>query len=248
MQKLFKPINFLWHVWFYITIIIAILVLFPFIFVSSLTPKWYRSFFFFARIWAWIVLVLTGFWPRIKWNERPDPKGQYIIAPNHSSMIDIMLTLAIFPNCFLFIGKKELASMPLFGYFYKRTNLLVDRKSMRSRIEVFEKASKKIEEGYGVCVFPEGLVPRDQSVHLADFKNGAFKLSAENNIPIIPVTYYSCKRMMPFNWFRGYPGVLRGEVHSFLHPEQIEADVQNTLKRECYTVIFEALKKDPKYV
>lgn len=241
MNSLLKPFVFLWRVWFYVAIVIAILSLFPFIFITSLRPGWYRSFFSFARLWAWIVLLLSGFWPKVNWHEKPDPKKQYIIAPNHTSMIDIMLTLAIFPNCFLFIGKKELAKMPLFGYFYKRTNLLVDRSSMRSRMQVFERAAEKIDEGYGLCIFPEGMVPKDETVVLGNFKNGAFKLAAEKKLPIIPVTYKDCKKHMPFSWTRGYPGVLRVEVHPFLNVQQKKTLSAQELKVQCYDVIFGTL-------
>jgi 1-acyl-sn-glycerol-3-phosphate acyltransferase len=241
MNGLLKPLIFVWRVWFYVAILIAILLLFPFIFITSLRPAWYRSFFMFARAWAWMVLILTGFWPRIVWHQKPDPKGQYIIAPNHTSMIDIMLTLAIFPNCFLFIGKKELAKMPLFGYFYKRTNLLVDRSSMRSRAQVFEQAADKIDEGYGLCIFPEGMVPKEENIVLGNFKNGAFKLAIDKNIPLIPVTYKDCKRRMPFSWTRGYPGILRVEVHPFLNMPNHSDQSAETLKMQCYDVIFGTL-------
>ncbi len=157
-------------------------------------------------------------------------------------MIDIMLTLAIFPNCFLFIGKKELGALPLFGYFYRRTNLLVDRSSMRSRMKVFEKAAEKIDEGYGLCIYPEGGVPKDEKVMLANFKNGAFKLAYEKDIPIIPVSYKDCKRKMPFSWTRGYPGLLRVVVHPFLTPPDSEEGIE-ALKMRCYHLIFEALNE-----
>lgn len=248
MQKWLVPFIFIWRVWFYVSILLAILLLFPFIFITSLTSKWYRSFFFFARVWAWMVLLLSGLIPKVKWQQKPSATGQYIIAPNHSSLADIMITLAIFPNCFLFIGKKELAKMPLFGYFYKRTNLLVDRKSMRSRIEVFDRASEKIKEGFGVCVYPEGMVPRDEATTLADFKNGAFKLAAENNIPIIPVSIFDGKRRLPFSWVRGCPGTIRVTVHPFLEPSEMSIPIQESLKIKCYTTIFDALSSDDKYM
>lgn len=119
---------------------------------------------------------------------------------------------------------------------------------MRSRVEVFDRAKEKIKEGLGVCVYPEGLVPKDESTTLADFKNGAFKLAAENNIPLIPVTIFDGKRKMPFSWTRGRPGILRVTVHSFLLPQEMPEPAQETLKIRCYTTIFEALSRDTKYM
>ena len=242
MKWIGAPFVFLWKLWFYLGIAVAILLLYPFIFVTSLKPEWYPRFFVFARVWAWIVLIWTGLWPRAKWGERPDKKKVYIICANHTSMIDIMMTLALFPNCFLFIGKKELTKFPLFGYFYRKTNLLVDRSSLRSRRDVFDRAAVKIDEGIGVCIYPEGGVPKYE-VDLAPFKNGAFRLAVEKNIPIIPVTYPDNKRHLPFELFKGYPGVCRAVISPFLVPqEQSEAEIDR-LREESYLLISRELRE-----
>ena len=89
-----------------------------------------------------------------------------MLCANHTSMADIMLMLAVIKNPFVFVGKKELAKIPLFGFFYKRTCILVDRKSSKSRMEVFKRAQKRINQGLSICIFPEGGVPDDESVVL----------------------------------------------------------------------------------
>lgn len=157
-------------------------------------------------------------------------------------MVDIMITFAVFPNCFLFIGKKELASFPLFGYFYKKTNLLVDRKSLRSRRDVFDRAAVKIDRGIGLCIYPEGGVPKED-ILLAPFKNGAFKLAVDKKVTIIPVTYPDNKRHLPFSFFRGYPGICRVIVHPFLTPKNGSLEEMERIKEECYRLIFTELKE-----
>lgn len=235
----------IWKVWFYTTILIAILMLFPLLVITSSNQAWYKSFFYLSRVWAWTVLLLSGFIPKTTWLEKPDRDGLYIICPNHTSMIDIMMTLALFPNCFLFIGKKELAKFPLFGYFYKKTNLLVDRKSMRSRKTVFDRAGKKIDEGYGLCIYPEGGVP-DTDVDLAPFKSGAFRLAVEKGIAIIPVSYPDNKRHLPFEWSKGGPGVLRAIVHPFIVPKGDEEGEVERLMEKCYEAIASGLSTSQK--
>ena len=51
----------------------------------------------------------------------------YMFVSNHTSMADIMVMLAVEKNPFVFVGKKELSKIPIFGFFYKRTCILVDR-------------------------------------------------------------------------------------------------------------------------
>ncbi len=238
MRYIFAP---LFRVWFYIANFIAIVILFPFIFITSLSPKTYLQFFYFERLWAKMVLVLCGFRWKVNWMEKPDPRGQYLICPNHTSMLDIMLTLAVFPMPYLFIGKKELTKLPLFGYFYKRTNILVDRSSYSSKKLTFELAGAKVDEGMGLCIYPEGLAPREE-VTLAPFKTGAFRLSASRNIPIIPAAFHDCKRLLPYDNFRGGPGLLKVDVLPFLRPEGESPEEVERLKDRCYDDILRSLQ------
>ncbi len=237
-----RILTYIWRVWFYVVIAFAIILLFPFIFITSLSSKHYPTFFKLSRIWGWVVLVFTGFWPKVKWLQIPDKKGVYIICPNHTSEADIMMTLAIFPNCFMFIGKKELKMFPLFGYFYKRTNLLVDRKSLKSRKEVFKKAAQKIDEGISLCIYPEGRVPNEGLI-LGVFKNGAFKLAVEKQIPIIPVTFLDNKRHLPNDFSKGSPGILRTIVHEFIYPQEKTAREALKMKKICYETLKREIEK-----
>ncbi len=238
MRYIFAP---LFRVWFYLANFIAIILLFPFIFLTSLSPKTYLQFFYFERLWAKLVLILCGFRWKVNWAEKPDPKGQYLICPNHTSMLDIMLTLAVFPMPYLFIGKKELTKLPLFGYFYKRTNILVDRSSYSSRKQTFELAAAKVDKGMGVCIYPEGMAPREE-ITLAPFKTGAFRLSASRGVPIIPVAFHDCKRLLPYDNFRGRPGLLKVDVMPILHPKENSPEEVERLKDQCYDDILRSLQ------
>lgn len=244
MQKLLWPIIFIWRIWFYIAIFIAIVVLFPFIFITSLRSESYKRFFPYARVWAKLVLLLSGFWIKSEWSFKPEKGKTYIICANHTSMIDIMVTLALFKNCFLFIGKASLAKFPIFGYFYKRTNILVDRASLRSRAMAMDKAAEKLRAGIGVCIYPEGGVP-DDNVTLGRFKTGAFRLAVAEDISIIPVSYPDNKRHFPYSPLKGgYPGRLRAVIHNELIPlEKTDAE-EERLKDLCYQMILQPLQSE----
>jgi 1-acyl-sn-glycerol-3-phosphate acyltransferase len=64
-----------------------------------------------------------------------------MIVANHTSMTDIMLMLAG-EKSFVFVGKVELSKIPLFGFFYKRTCILVDRGCSKSRLKVLMRLRK----------------------------------------------------------------------------------------------------------
>lgn len=206
----------LWRIWFYIMMAIPILIMFPFLVISILKEKWYPYYFFMARIWAKCILFGSGFYYKIENEQILEPGKSYMFVANHTSMADIMLMLAVIKNPFVFVGKVELAKIPLFGFFYKRTCILVDRKSSKSRMAVFNLAQQRLNRGLSICIFPEGGVPHDESILLDHFKDGAFRLAIEHQIPIVPITFADNKERFSYTFFSGSPGLMRVKVHPFI--------------------------------
>lgn len=217
---------------------IPIIVMFPFLFISILKEKWYPYFFVMARIWAKVILFGMGLHPKVETEEEIIEGKSYMFVSNHTSMTDIMLMLSIVKNPFVFVGKKELTRIPLFGFFYKRTCILVDRKSSKSRMEVFERAQKKINQGFSICIFPEGGVPSDESVILDEFKDGAFRLAIDHHLPIVPITFGDNKKRFSYTFFSGSPGEMRVKIHRFFDTKDLKNESKKTLKEEVRQVIL----------
>ena len=234
----------LWRIWFYLMMGIPIIMMLPFLVVSILKEKWYPYFFAMARIWAKVILFGSGFYYRVEREQKLDPKKSYMFVANHTSMTDIMLMLAVVKNPFVFVGKKELSKIPLFGFFYKRTCILVDRNSTRSRMEVFNRAEKRLRQGLSICIFPEGGVPANESLLLDTFKDGAFRLAIEHNIPIVPMTFPDNKKRFSYTFFSGSPGLMRAKVHAFISTEgktiENKKDIKE-VKDEVRTIIYNQL-------
>ena len=234
----------LWRIWFYLMMGIPIIIMLPFLVVSILKEKWYPYFFVMARIWAKAILFGSGFYYRVEREQKLDPEKSYMFVANHTSMADIMLMLAVVKNPFVFVGKKELSKIPLFGFFYKRTCILVDRNSTRSRMEVFNRAEKRLRQGLSICIFPEGGVPADESILLDTFKDGAFRLAIEHNIPIVPLTFADNKKRFSYTFFSGSPGLMRAKVHAFISTEgktiENKKDIKE-VKDEVRTIIYNQL-------
>jgi 1-acyl-sn-glycerol-3-phosphate acyltransferase len=103
-----------------------------------------------------------------------------------------------------------------------------------------------LSNGLDVCIFPEGLVPDDESIVLSEFKNGAFRLAIEHQIPIVPMTFYDCKKRFSYTFFSGKPGKLRVKVHSFLSTEGLTLKDCDALKKQTYNLIYNELVNDLK--
>ncbi len=165
-----------------------------------------------------------------------------MFVANHTSMTDIMLMLYVCKSPFVFVGKAELAKIPLFGFFYKRTCILVDRNNAKSRHAVFAEAQKRLDNGLSVCIFPEGGVPDDESILLSEFKDGAFRLAIEHKIPIAPMTFHDNKRRFSYTFFSGGPGKMRVRVHDIIPTGILEMDDKRMLKLQVYELILNELQ------
>ncbi|MFV8328163.1 lysophospholipid acyltransferase family protein [Flavobacterium sp. ZS1P14] len=230
-----------WRVWFYVLMAIPILVMFPLLVLSILTERGYPYFFKMARIWAKFILFGMGFYYKIDKNQELESHKSYMIVANHTSMADIMLMLATIKNPFVFVGKKELSKIPLFGFFYKRTCILVDRNCSKSRMEVFNRAQKRINQGLSICIFPEGGVPDNESVILDTFKDGAFRLAIEHKIPIVPITLADNKKRFSYTFFSGSPGLMRVKIHPNVETLDKMAVDRKEIRETVWEIIYTQL-------
>lgn len=242
MRILKNAVILLWRIWFYVLMGIPIIVLFPLLLLFTSNEKFYPQFFSVARLWARIIIYGMGFRPSIERAENLQKGRSYMFVANHTSMMDIMMMLYAIKNPFVFVGKKELAKIPLFGFFYKRTCILVDRKSMHSRKEVFNQAQRRLNQGVSICIFPEGGVPDDESVLLDTFKDGAFRLAIEHQIPIVPLVFYDNKKRFSYTFFSGNPGRMRAKILPFFSPQNYTQENKAKLKLEVREAILTELK------
>jgi len=234
---------FLWKLWFYTLILVVILILSPFLIISLSTDRFYRFFFLLARIWAYVVFYGTGFRKDVQLRQKFYRGKSYMLTANHTSMMDIMLMLILVKNPFVFVGKKELAKLPVFGYFYKKACILVDRSSAVSRQKTMIAAAEKLAMGLSVCIFPEGGVPDDESVVLDTFKDGAFRLAIDFEIPVVPMAFIGLKKMFPFRFFAGYPGKVIIYELPFVETKGLTQRDKPQLKEEVRNMILQYVEK-----
>ncbi len=230
-----------WRCWFYCWVLFTIIPVIPILLVVTSSEKLYPIFFKIARAWANTILFVMGFKVVLTDNKLQNGARSYVYCPNHTSMIDIMVMLSIAKNPFVFVGKKELTRIPIFGFFYKRTCIIVDRNNSKSRIAVYDEARRRLANGVDVCIFPEGLVPDDESIILDTFKNGAFRLAIEFQIPIVPLSFMDCKKRLSYTFFSGSPGKLRVKVHPIIETKGLTLKDRESLKQKTFNVVKSGL-------
>lgn len=238
MRFIFAP---LYRIWFYIVVTFSTIVLFPMLAISVLRESWYPFFFRLARTWSKMIIYGIGCYPKIKSDAIYEKGKSYLFVANHTSMTDIMLMYYSTKNPFIFVGKKELARLPVFGYIYKRSSILVDRGNTKSRVEAFKNAERRLSQGLSICIFPEGGVPKDSSIILDNFKDGAFRLALEHEIPIAPMVFHDNKKRFPYDFFKGSPGKMRVKILPVISVEGMESNHRRELKNQTREVMWKEL-------
>ena len=232
-----------WRAWFYGWVFFSILFALPLLFILISYDRFYKAFFKVAIFWGKTILFVMGFKPIVKAEEEIQPDKSYLFIANHASLIDVMLMLAVMKNPAVFVGKREVRNIPVFGYVARKTSILVDRGNAESRKEVYISAQEKLNNGLSIVIFPEGLVPHEDVI-LSEFKNGAFRLAIEHQIPIVPMTFYDVKKRFSWTFFSGSPGKLRVKIHNFIKTEELTLDDMEATKQKAYNIIYKELVND----
>ncbi len=172
----------------------------------------------------------------------PDTDKQYVFVFNHISYIDIpFLMKAIRRQNFRVLGKAELAKIPVFGFLYRCTAVLVDRSNAAARAKSVRQLKTVLRKKISIVIAPEGTFNMTPAP-LKEFYDGAFKIAIETQTPIKPILFLDAyDRLNYHNFFSLNPGKNRivyldeVPVHGYtLH------DVQ-ALKQEVFTIMEKKL-------
>ena len=222
---------------------LVFLLLFPF-FLLLIAFKPLRKYLHYLH-WVWSVLFMgLSFVPvRLQYRGSKPDKGPYVICANHFSILDIAV-MGFLPINFLYVGKSELAKVPLFGYMFRKLHITVNRKSLKDRYLALEKAMKAVDEGHSLVMFPEGGVLSEDPPNMVRFKEGPFRVAIEKQIPVIPVT-------IPYNWlilpddgsYLLYPQTCYVIVHEPIQTQGLTMEDLPALKEQVYRIIDQELKK-----
>jgi 1-acyl-sn-glycerol-3-phosphate acyltransferase len=164
-----------------------------------------------ARTWSRLILRTTGVTVDVSGLEQLDPKGTYVFVANHQSIYDIPILFWTLPHQLRIIAKESLGKFPFIGWHLRRTgHMLVDR-SRPDRAKIFGWASRLINNGLSLILFPEGTRSRDGRV--ARFKGGSFYLALEAGLPVVPLSVVGSRHVMLKGRLASYPGNVRLVVH-----------------------------------
>ena len=190
----------IWAFWGLVSFIITFIIVFIPTMVSHLFPEKKGQDYFIAvsRYWMSFWLKLIGCTLKVTGIENFEPGKNYVVVYNHNALLDVPLSAPFIPGGNKTIAKASFAKVPVFGLFYKRGSVLIDRKSDNSRLKSFEDMKIVLQKGMHMCLYPEGTRNRTTEP-LKPFYDGAFKLAIVSKKDIIPCVLLGTKKAMPIN-------------------------------------------------
>lgn len=237
----------IWALWGIISFISTFLIIFLPSMLSYLFPQKKGQDYFIgvSKIWISIWLRIIGCPLKVYGLENFKPGETYVIVYNHNALLDAPLSAPFVPGGNKTIAKSSFAKVPIFGQFYKRGAVLVDRKSDASRRSSFEKMLTVLKQGMHMCIYPEGTRNRS-SAAFKPFYEGAFKLAVEAKKDIIPCILLGTNRAMPIEkTFYLFPTKLR---MIFLPPVSSAGIKSKELKDNVFNIMLAAYLKENKRV
>jgi 1-acyl-sn-glycerol-3-phosphate acyltransferase len=221
-----------------------LLLIFPLVVVASFFGKLHGGNFIYilCRLWANTNMWLWLIFHRNIYESPHDLKKQYVFVFNHISYIDIpMLMCALSRQHFRVLGKAEMAKIPIFGFLYSRTVVMVERDNPAKRARSVQQLKSVIKKGVSVVIAPEGTFNMTPAP-LKSFYDGAFRVAIETQTPIKPIVFLDAYDRMSYRRLLSLtPGRSRAVFLAEIPVAGLGIEDTAALKEKTYQVMEEAL-------
>jgi 1-acyl-sn-glycerol-3-phosphate acyltransferase len=130
--------------------------------------------------------VLNPLWTfRTTGTNITDPRHPYVVVANHQSFVDILL-ISHLPWEMKWLSKATFFKFPLVGWMMRMAgDIRLVRGERDSVVAAMTACRDRLQQRVSVMIFPEGT--RSKDGELKAFKDGAFRLAIENQVPILPL-------------------------------------------------------------
>jgi 1-acyl-sn-glycerol-3-phosphate acyltransferase len=192
--------------------------------------------------WCWLNLVgarwICGIRHRVIGADNI-PSGAvvapHIVMSKHSSTWETLALNFLFPPL-AFVAKKELLSIPFFGWAFKLASpITIDRKAGKDAMEqITEQGRERFQQGFWIAVYPEGT--RIKAGTRARYKTGGARLAVELNVPMVPVAH-NAGYLWPKGTFGKRPGTVTVSIGPPIRPggktvQQLTSEVETWIENE----------------
>lgn len=244
MRYIYRFLHIIFTVYAFIPFTVFLLLIFPIVVGASFFGKINGGNFIYklCRIWSEFVLLMLGIFHRTSYEVPHDTVKQYVFVFNHISFLDIPVMLKTIRRQHIrVLGKAEMTKVPLFGFIYKNTAILVERDNPEKRARSVEQLKSVIQKGISIVIAPEGTF-NTTNKPLKDFYDGAFKIAIETQTPIKPILFLDTYDRMHYrSIFTLNPGRSRSVYLAEVSVEGLSMSDVAFLKEKVYKIMEDGL-------
>ncbi len=173
--------------------------------------------------------------------ENIDRNRSYMVVANHQSNYDILVLYGWLGIDIKWVMKMELRKVPVFGFAGEAGgNIYIDRSSPEALKDTLETTKRKLVNGTSIVMLPEGTRSRNGEIGM--FKRGAFVISRELDLPILPITICNSREILPPGTLDLYPGRITMKIHEPVDIGKFPGDDIETLIEHVRSVIKNGLE------
>ncbi|MFK7089705.1 lysophospholipid acyltransferase family protein [Chromobacterium violaceum] len=203
---------------YWVVLIVITPVFFLLLMLAAPLPR--RSRHVFGVTWAmsllWMLEHVIGLKYKVIGAENI-PSAPSVIASKHQSGWETLALQKIFPWQ-VYVAKRELTWIPLFGWGLVLMNPIIINRSDRARANqrLLDQGLERKRHGFWITVFPEGT--RTKPGVGGKYKLGAARMAKQFDMPMVPVAH-NAGEFWPRNAFLKYPGEITVVVGPAIQPD-----------------------------
>lgn len=196
-------------------------------------------------LWGDTIVASNPFWKMHIHGAKNIKKGRpYVLVSNHASMADIVVIYKLHRQ-FKWVARDDLFRVPFLGWSMRLLKYIqLERGRHGSIKKSFGEAQAWINKGMPVLFFPEGT--RSRNNELGPFKNGAFKLAIESQVPIVPIVIRNSFYAIPRGtWI--FDHLVEGDITVFppIETRNMQVEDADRLKDSVHNLMREHIEKNP---
>ena len=141
---------------------------------------------------AVVIQALNPLWRFRTHGEHPaDMRRPYVVVANHQSFVD-MLLISHLPWEMKWLSKSEFFKLPFIGWQMALAgDVKLVRGDAKSTVAAMQDCADRLDKRVSVMIFPEGT--RSPTGALGEFKDGAFRLAVDKQLPILPLVVHGTR-------------------------------------------------------
>ncbi len=224
----------LFTIFFYLTLMLVFIIAIP----ALILPK--KVTLVSGKILAYLIIFLLRFILGVKVNisgiENLRKNKKFFVASAHQSLLETFILQAPLQYP-IFILKKELLKIPLFGWYLKKIGSIdiIRDTTTKDNLNFFDKIKKNIEiSERPLLIFPQGT--RVKYGERLPFKKGVGRIYESLDLPCVPVALNTGK-VWPKNSFYKYHHDIQITFLEPIEPGKDKNIFINDLEEKIYSSI-----------